>query len=100
MPSINQLHQEWASKGITVLLIDIREDRAKVARVVAERGYVATVLLDQDGAVTSAYGVNATPTAFLVARDGTVVGRAIGARPWTGPDARALFLALLGPPAQ
>jgi hypothetical protein len=66
---------------------------------VAERGYVAPVALDLDGEVTDAYGVNATPTAFLVARDGTIVGRAIGPRPWTGPDARALFLALLGPPA-
>ncbi len=83
---------------MTVLLVDIREDRAKVARAVAERGYVAPVVLDQDGEVTEAYGVHATPTVFLVARDGTIVGRAIGPRPWTGPDARALIQALLAAP--
>ncbi len=98
MPSINQVHREWESKGVTVLLVDIREDRAKVARAVAERGYVAPVVLDQDGEVTEAYGVHATPTVFLVARDGTIVGRAIGPRPWTGPDARALIQALLAAP--
>ena len=100
MPSINRLHREWEAKGVSVLLVDIREDRAKVARAVAERGYVAPVVLDRDGAVTDAYGVNATPTAFLIARDGTVVGRAIGPRPWTGADGRALFQALLTSPAK
>ena len=83
---------------MTVLLVDIREDRAKVARVVAERGYTAPVVLDLDGAVSEAYGIRATPMAFLIARDGTIVGRAIGPRPWTGPDGRALFQALLAPP--
>jgi hypothetical protein len=92
------VHREWEPKGVTVLLVNIREDRAKVARVVAERGYVAPVVLDLDGAVTEAYGVHATPTVFLIARDGTIVGRAIGPRPWTGRDGRALFQALLAPP--
>jgi hypothetical protein len=97
LPSINQVHREWAQKGVSVLLVDIREDRATVARAVAERGYVAPVLLDLDGAVSDAYGIRATPTTFVIARDGTMVGRAIGPRPWTGPDARALFQALLSP---
>ena len=83
---------------MTVLLVDIREDRQKVARVVAERGYTAPVVLDLDGAVSEAYGIRATPMTFLIARDGTIVGRAIGPRPWTGPDGRALFQALLAPP--
>ena len=83
-----------------MLLVDIHEERAKVARVVAERGYVAPVALDLDGAVSDAYGVNATPTVFVVARDGTIVGRAIGPRPWTGPDGQALFRALLAAPAK
>jgi hypothetical protein len=92
------VHREWEPKGVTVLLVDIREDRAKVARAVAERGYAAPVVLDLDGAVSEAYGIHATPTVFLIARDGTIVGRAIGPRPWTGPDGRALFQALLALP--
>jgi Redoxin len=97
LPSINQVYREWEAKGVSVRLVNIREDRAKVARVVAERGYVAPVVLDPEGDTTGAYGVQATPTTFLIARDGTIVGRAIGPRPWTGPDARALFEALLAP---
>ena len=69
MPSINQVHREWESRGVSVLLVDIREDRATVARAVAERGYAAPVVLDLDGGVSDAYGIHATPTAFLIARD-------------------------------
>jgi Redoxin len=98
LPSINQVHREWEPKGVTVLLVDIREDRATVARAVAERGYVAPVVLDLNGAVSDVYGIHGTPTVFLIARDGTIVGRAVGSRPWMGPDARALFQALLAPP--
>ena len=92
------MHREWEQKGVTVLLVNIQEDPKTVARVVAERGYVAPVVLDVDGAVSGVYGIRGTPTTFLIARDGTIVGRAVGARPWTGPDGRALFQALLAPP--
>jgi hypothetical protein len=92
------VQREWEPKGVTVFLVDIREDPATVRRVVAERGYTATVLLDVDGAVSNTYGIRATPTTFVIGRDGTIVGRAVGPRPWTGPDGRALFQALLEPP--
>jgi hypothetical protein len=97
LPSINQVHREWESQGVSVLLVNIREERAVVARVTAERGYTAPVVLDLDGGVSAAYGIRATPMTFLLARDGTIVGRAIGPRPWTSPDGRALFRALLAP---
>lgn len=83
---------------MSVVLVNIREDRAKVARIVTQRGYAAPVALDLDGSVSEAYGIRATPTTFVIARDGTIVGRAVGPRPWTGSDARALFRALLGAP--
>ena len=83
---------------MTVLLVNIREERGKVAKAVAERGYIAPVVLDPDGEVSDDYGIRATPTVFVIARDGTIVGRAVGPRPWTGPDGRALFQALLAAP--
>jgi hypothetical protein len=98
LPSINQVHREWESQGVTTLLINIREERARVARTVADRGYLAPIVLDRDGAITQEYGIRATPTTFVIARDGTIVGRARGPRPWTGPDARALFRALIATP--
>jgi hypothetical protein len=98
LPSIDQVHGEWESRGVSVVLVNIREDPAKVARIVAQRKYAAPVALDLDGRVTDAYGVRATPTTFVIARDGTIVGRATGPRPWMASDGRALFRALLAPP--
>jgi hypothetical protein len=54
------------------------------------------VLLDRGGAVTGKYGVIATPTAFLVNRNGRLLGRSIGPRDWGSPEAKAALSALLG----
>ena len=53
------------------------------------------VLLDPPGIATRAWSITATPSAFLVDRDGRVVARAVGTRPWTDPEGRAVIEALL-----
>ena len=58
-------------------------------RTVAERGYTAPVLLDASGDVTGrVYGVFGPPTAYLVDREGRLVGRMVGARDWKSAAAR------------
>lgn len=81
-----------------MLLVNVGEDRDAVARVVKERRYTATVLLDPDGTAARAYGVHATPTVFLIGRNFDVVARALGSRPWAEPTGRAFLGALLGQP--
>lgn len=95
MPSINTLHDELAQQGLKILLVDIAEPRELVAEAVASRGYRAQVLLDPSGHVADAYRVRGTPTVYLVSREGLVVGRAIGPRPWAQAQGRALLRALL-----
>jgi hypothetical protein len=97
LPSINALQAESGGDGLVVLLVDISEPRETVARVVATRGYTARVLLDPDGRVSEAYRVQGTPTVYLIGRDGMILGRAIGSRPWAQPSGRALLAALLKP---
>ena len=97
MPSIDALQTEFGKDGLTVLLVDITESRETVAQVVAARGYTARVLLDPDGRASETYRVTGTPTAHLIGRDGVLLGRAIGPRPWTQPSGRALLAALLRP---
>jgi hypothetical protein len=80
---------------LEVLLINLREDRDLVRRTIRSRGYRARTLLDTSGRAATDYGVNGTPTVFLVARSGLVAGRAIGRREWDSPAARALIDALL-----
>lgn len=96
MPSIDKLYSEFKPQGLEVVLINFREDPAVVKRTVRERGYRARVLLDQSGEVAGkAFGVWGPPTVYLVDRQGQLVGRAAGPRPWESPAARELVLALL-----
>lgn len=80
-------------------LISFREDPALVRRTVAERGYVAPVLLDESGDVTGkAYGVFGPPTGYLIDRQGRLIARIVGPRDWDKPAARKLVQDLLALP--
>ncbi len=83
-----------------VLAVSIEEPRDLVTSWVKGAGVSAPVLLDYDGAVSRDYRVTATPTTFLIGRDGRQVARAAGNRPWDGPAGRALLDALVAAPAK
>lgn len=68
-------------------------------RTAAERGYTAPVLLDASGDVTGKlYGVWGPPTAYLVDREGRLVGRMAGAQDWSSSAARDLIRSLVAAP--
>ncbi len=96
MPSVDALYREFKDRGLQVLLVSFREDAALVRRTARERGYVAPVLLDRSGDVTGGlYGVWGPPTAYLIDREGRLLGRMVGPRDWATPAARALVRELL-----
>ena len=85
-------------KKFTVLAIDIQEDPAKVEAWATASGITSTVLLDRNGAVAAAYRVTATPAVVLIGRDGRMLARATGTRPWASRAGRALLEAALAAP--
>jgi peroxiredoxin len=99
LPSVNALYREFRDKGLEVLLIDFRESAEHVRKVVKDRGYVAPVLLDENGDVTGrVYGVWGPPTIYFVDRSGRLVGRGVGPRNWTTPEAKTFVRELLAQP--
>ena len=101
MPStIEQVHKEFNQKGLTVLAVNMRENRNRVAKWVKEKNVTSLVLLDSNGAVARLYQVTGTPTVVLIGRQGELIGRAVGSREWTGEKGRGLFEALLSPQAR
>src|SRR5207247_10351103 len=81
--------------------ITFRERPVLVKRTVAERGYTAPVLLDESGDVAGkVYGVWGPPSAYLVDRQGRLLGRMVGPRDWDTPEARRLVQELLALPPQ
>jgi peroxiredoxin len=96
LPStIEKLYRELRDRQFTVLAVDLEEDPRKVELWIKAKGLTPPVLLDRDGAVAAAYRVTATPTAVLINREGRMVARAVGTRPWDSPAGRALLSALL-----
>jgi peroxiredoxin len=95
--TVEQLARSYRDRRLTVLAVNIEEGRDKVRPWVRQHGVTVPVLLDVDGDVTSEYRVTATPTTILIDREGKMLARAVGTRPWTGERGRALWDLLLGP---
>ena len=98
MPSaIEQIHREYARRGLVVLAVNMEESRETVRGWVRDRGITMDVLLDMTGDVNGAWNVTHSPMVFLIGRDGRLIARAIGNRPWTEPEGLALLDALVAP---
>jgi peroxiredoxin len=97
---MEQIHKEFNQKGLTVLAVNVQENRDLVANWVEEKNVTSLILLDADGAVAQLYGVTGTPTVLLIGRQGELIGRAVGSRAWMGEKGRGLFETLLSPQAR
>lgn len=96
MPSqIEQIQQRYRDR-LTVVAIDIQENRDTVATWAKDKSLSFTILLDPDGAVTGDYGVTATPTVFVLSRQGKLIGKALGNKGWSTERGRALLDRLTG----
>jgi hypothetical protein len=82
---------------VSVVAIDIQEGRDTVARWAGNAGVSFPILLDLDGAVSREYEVTATPTVFVLSRDGKLVGKALGTKRWTSEPGHALLTRLGAP---
>ena len=100
MPAFERLHRAYASRGLTVLGINIAEEPETARRFAEQAGVTYPVLLDRESKITADYGVIGTPSTFFVGRDGRPVAIAVGERDWGGPEAGAFIEALLAEPAE
>ena len=81
---------------LAIVAISIQEPRETVEQWVKGKPLSFTILLDSSGATTSAYEVTATPTVFVLSREGKLVGKALGNKAWTSDRGRALLTRLTG----
>ena len=96
MPStIEKVHQDYKDAGLVVLAISIEEGRRKVTGWAPSKALTMPLLLDPDGDASGAYRITATPTVFLVGRDGKLVAKALGTKAWASESGRALLQLLL-----
>ena len=82
-------------QGLVIYAVSIKEPRDTVAAWVKKVNLGFPVLLDEEGTAARAWKISSTPTVFLIDRRGRLVGRAVGAKPWSSPAGRSLLKALL-----
>ena len=89
------MHQEFKDRGLALYAINIEESRPTVAGFVRKHTMSLPILLDPDGEASAAYHITATPTVFLIGRDGKLVAKALGTKTWTSKEGRALLTRLV-----
>lgn len=73
MPYIDNQYKQFKDKGVQVLAVDVSEPKLVVNKFVQRHGLSFPVMIDKDGQVQSAYGINPLPITFLIDKDGKVV---------------------------
>jgi len=95
MPSMEALYGRYKEKGLEILAVNMRESPEQVLAFMTNNRLSFPALLDADGRVGSAYGVQAIPSSFLIDREGNIVSRIVGSIDWDTPKIRAAFEHLL-----
>jgi peroxiredoxin len=88
MPAIQKMYEEYQDQGLIVLAINstVQDEAAAIAPFVSEYSLTFPVLLDETGAVTTAYQLRSLPSSYFIGRDGVIREVVIG-----GPMSEALL---------
>jgi cytochrome c biogenesis protein CcmG, thiol:disulfide interchange protein DsbE len=102
MPSIEDLQQKMAGRGLHIVAVSI-DDPSKTQAIrdfVKRYGLTFQVLHDPDGTIARTYQTTGVPETFVIGRDGVIRKKIIGATLWNTDANRALVSALLDEPAR
>ncbi|MDP4086717.1 MAG: thiol-disulfide oxidoreductase ResA [Bacillota bacterium] len=73
MPYINNQYQKFKDKGVQVLAVNISESNVAVENFAEIHKLDFPIVIDKDGQVQAAYGIDPLPATFLIDKDGKVV---------------------------
>jgi len=89
-PNLEALHRKYRGRGVTALVIDVKEPRDVVAKTAQRFGFSFPVLLDPDREVARRYAPPANVVPDL-ARDEVMIASNV----IIGPDGRIRFMSVL-----
>lgn len=78
MTQIDHVWREHADTGLTVVAVNVGQDRATAAAFIAKLGVGYSATLDPDSKIARLYGVNGLPITYFVDRNGVIGGKIIG----------------------
>ena len=91
MPSLARLQKQLDPAEFTLLTVTTDLQRQGITHFLSQLGISLPVLFDEDQEVSRSFMVRGLPTTIVIARDGTLVGRAVGPRAWDSPEAVAVM---------
>lgn len=102
MPSIEDLQQKMADRGLHIVAvsIDVPSKTQAIRDFVKHYGLTFQVLHDPDGKIADTYQTTGVPETFVIGRDGVIRKKIIGATLWNTDANRALVSQLLSEPAR
>jgi cytochrome c biogenesis protein CcmG, thiol:disulfide interchange protein DsbE len=102
MPAIEKLHQAMAPQGLRVVAVSIDDPgfEKQIRAFEKEFGLTFRVLYDPTGRITNDYQTTGVPETFIIARDGVIRKKVIGAADWNSATNRALIAQLLAEPGK
>lgn len=95
MPTMEKLYRELSGASFAMVAVNVEDSPRKVEAFRKELGLTYPVWLDRKGKVGLLYGAWGLPNTYLIAADGTVIGRVIGPRDWSAPRVVAAVKSLL-----
>lgn len=78
MRDIEPLYQKYRDQGLTILAVNVRQEREVAEKFISKLNISYDVLLDEEGTVARRYGVMGLPTTFFVDRNGKLGAKVLG----------------------
>jgi len=91
MPSLARLQKQLDPTQFALLTVTTDLQRQGISHFLSQLGISLPVLFDEDQEVSRSFMVRGLPTTVVIARDGTIAGRAVGPRAWDSPEAVAVM---------
>jgi peroxiredoxin len=98
MPSLEKLHREFGPQGLSVVAVSVDDagTESRIRDFAKEYNLSFEILHDPTRKTTANYQITGFPETFVIARDGTIRKKVIGAADWSSEGNRALIRELLG----
>jgi peroxiredoxin len=96
LPTKETLYRELKEKGLVILAVSIGESEDLAKDFQKEFKLSFPVLSDLEGKIAGDYQVRGHPVTYLIDRKGFLVGKVIGERDWSSPEAKLVIRDLLG----
>jgi peroxiredoxin len=86
IPAMERLYEQLSPRGFELLAISVDDEEAPVQGFIDRMGLTFPVLHDADQSVSRTYQTMGYPESLLLDRNGVIVERYVGPKPWDEPD--------------